>query len=243
MTRAAQEWSGAERFAIYYAPPRGSAWWEAGCAWLSRDPESGEMLDAPQPAGLVRPLADVTVAPFRYGWHGTLVPPFHLAPGVTPEAVLSAVQQWAATRTPFALASEAATLGSFVALRPADEAGNAALRELAGDALRTLNGLRARQTPAELARRLDAPLTARQRAYVEEWGYPYVFEEFRFHMTLSDSLDDARERDALVAAWNAQMADAGALPVEGVALFVEPQRGAPFELWRRVAFAGGESRA
>lgn len=243
MTAGAESWGDAARFAIYYAPPRESAWWRAGCAWLGRDPESGETLHAPQPAGLGRPLADLTAAPRRYGWHGTLVPPFRLAPDVTPLALLTVAQQWAATRTRFALAAEAATLGRFVALRPADETGDAALRDLAADALRTLAPLRAAQTPAELARRLDAPLTARQRAYVEEWGYPYVFDEFRFHMTLSDSLDDARERDALVAAWNAQMADAGALPVDGVALFVEPQPGAPFALWRRVAFPDGEPRA
>ncbi|WP_322011453.1 DUF1045 domain-containing protein [Paraburkholderia sp. J12] len=236
-------WSAATRFAIYYAPPRESAWWRAGCAWLSRDPESGESLAPPQPAALGRPLAELTGAPRRYGWHGTLVPPFRLAEGVTPEALLAAAQQWAATRTRFAVAAEAATLGRFVALRPADEAGDAALRDLAADALRTLGDLRARQTPAELARRLDAPLTDRQRAYVEAWGYPYVFEEFRFHMTLSDSLADAGEREALVAAWNAQMAEAGALPMEGIAIFVEPQPGLPFSLWRRVAFADQEPRA
>lgn len=243
MTAAREDWSAATRFAIYYAPPRESAWWRAGCAWLGRDPETGETLGAPQPAGVDRPLASLTAAPRRYGWHGTIVPPFRLAPGVTPEALFAAAQAWAAPRARFEVAAEAATLGRFVALRPADDSGDDALRELAADALRSLAPLRAAQTPAELARRLDAPLTARQRTFVEEWGYPYVFDEFRFHMTLSDSLDDAREREALVAAWNAQMHDAGALPLDGLALFVEPQPGAPFALWRRVAFAGGESRA
>jgi putative phosphonate metabolism protein len=243
MSQAAANWSAATRFAIYYAPPRESMWWQAGCVWLGRDPESGEALSAPQPAGLDRPLSALTGAPRRYGWHGTIVPPFRLADGVTPEALLAAARQWAATRARFAVDVEAATLGSFVALRPADEAGETALRDLAADALRTLGSLRAAQTPAELARRLDAPLTPRQRAFVEEWGYPYVFDEFRFHMTLSDSLDHAHEREALVAAWNAQMREAGALPVDGVALFVEPQPGAPFALWQRAAFQGGEPQA
>jgi len=247
MTAAAlqtsQALNGHSRFAIYYAPPRESAWWRAGCAWLGRDPETDETLSAPQPAGLSHSLAELTIAPRRYGWHGTIVPPFRLAPGVTPEALDAAAQQWAATRACFAVAAQAATLGRFVALRPADDAGDAALRDLAADALRTLAPLRAAQTSAELARRLGAPLTAQQRAYVEEWGYPYVFDEFRFHMTLSDSLDDAHARATLVAAWNAQMRDAGPLPVDGVALFVEPQPGAPFALWRRAAFQDGERRA
>jgi putative phosphonate metabolism protein len=243
MTAAGENWNGQSRFALYYAPPRESAWWRAGCAWLGRDPETDETLSAPRLAGLSCALAELTVAPRRYGWHGTLVPPFRLAPGMTPEALFAAAQQWAATRARFEVSAQAATLGSFVALRPADDAGEVALRALAADALRTLAPLREAQTSAELARRLDAPLTPQQRAYVEEWGYPYVFEEFRFHMTLSDSIDDAPMRETLVAAWNAQMRDAGALPVDGVALFVEPQPGAPFVLWRRAAFQGGERRA
>jgi putative phosphonate metabolism protein len=236
-------WNGQSRFAIYYAPPRESVWWRAGCAWLGRDPETRETLSAPQPAGLAQTLAELTSAPRRYGWHGTLVPPFRLAPGVSPEALCAAAQQWAATRTRFDVAAQAATLGRFVALRPVDDAGDAALRELAADALRTLAPLRAAQTGAERARRLDASLTAQQRANVEAWGYPYVFDEFRFHMTLSDSLDDAHTRETLAAAWNAQMRDAGPLPVDGIALFVEPHPGAPFALWRRAAFRDGERRA
>ena len=237
-----EDWSEAARFALYYAPPRESAWWQAGCAWLGRDPETGDTL-APPPwlTGLPEPLEALTVAPRRYGWHGTLVPPFRLAPGVTPTAFLAAAQQWAQGQTRFEAIVEAALLGRFVALRPADDAGETALRELAANALRALGSLRATQTSAERAKRLDAPLTPRQRAYVEAWGYPYVFEEFRFHMTLSDALNDAQTCAQLVDAWNTQMRDARALPVEGAALFVEPEPGAPFVLWRRLPFAEGRA--
>ncbi|WP_321815062.1 MULTISPECIES: DUF1045 domain-containing protein [unclassified Paraburkholderia] len=236
MTTPQEGWSAATRFALYYAPPRASVWWRAGCAWLGRDPESGAALAPPQPAEIDKPLASLAVAPARYGWHGTLVPPFRLADGVTPQALLAATQAWAARRARFEVPAEAATLGRFVAVCAADEAGAQALQSLAADALRTLGSLRAAQTPAELAKRLDAPLTPRQRDYVETWGYPYVFDEFRFHMTLSDSLDDAPTRAALMHAWNAQMRDAGALPVDGVAIYVESQPGAPFVLWQRVDF-------
>ncbi|WP_322092685.1 DUF1045 domain-containing protein [Paraburkholderia bannensis] len=236
MSDAHVQWNAATRFALYFAPPRESAWWRAGCAWLGRDPESGATLAPPQPAELERPLASLTVAPARYGWHGTLVPPFRLADGVTPQALAAATQAWAARLARFEVAARAATIGRFVAVCAADDAGAQALQDLAADALRTLGSLRARQTPAELAKRLDAPLTPRQRDYVETWGYPYVFDEFRFHMTLSDSLDNAPVRAALMHAWNAQMRNAGALPVHGAAIYVEPQPGAPFVLWQRVDF-------
>ncbi|NIE68381.1 DUF1045 domain-containing protein [Burkholderia sp. Ax-1719] len=237
MSVAHDGWGAATRFALYYAPPRESAWWRAGCEWLGRDPESGATLAPPQPAELEKPLAALSVAPARYGWHGTLVPPFRLADGVTPQALVAAAQAWAARRARFEVAAQAATLGRFVAVKASDDAGAQALQDLAADALRTLGSLRAAQTAAELAKRLDAPLTPRQRDYVETWGYPYVFDEFRFHMTLSDSLDDAPTRAALMHAWNAQMHDAGPLPVHGAAIYVEPQPGAPFVLWKRVNFS------
>lgn len=235
---APAQWPERARFALYYAPPRASAWWQAGCAWLGRDPETGETLAPPALGELARPLSALTVAPQRYGWHATLVAPFRLAPGVTPDALFDVALDWAASRSAFDVPVEAATIGSFVALRPADRTGDEALRELASDALRALAPLRAQPGAADLARRLEAPLTARQRELLMQWGYPYVFEEFRFHMTLSDSLDDARERDLLVHAWNTRMQPPGALPVAGAAIYVEPEPGAPFVLWQRVPFGG-----
>ena len=34
-------------------------------------------------------------------------------------------------------------------------------------------------------------LTDRQEALLTQWGYPYVMEEFRFHITLTGALDPA----------------------------------------------------
>jgi putative phosphonate metabolism protein len=229
-------WSTEARFALYYAPARESAWWQAGSAWLGRDAQSGERCVPPQPPALRRPLADLTEAPRRYGWHGTLVAPFRLAEGVTQQRVLDAARDWAGTQSPFALPVEAATLGDFVALRPADPDGEANLRHVAASALRTLHPLRARPSPADLARRLGAPLSERQRALLIEWGYPYVFDEFRFHMTLSSSLADADERALLVSWWQAQTSALGPLAIDHAALFVEPAPGEPFILWQRVPF-------
>lgn len=236
-------WGADARFAVYYAPSRASAWWRAGCEWLERDAESGERFAPPQPPGLTRPLTELTAAPRRYGWHGTLLAPFRLAAGVEPDDVLAATRRWAAARRAFALSVEAASLGDFVALRPAGSAGSTgetAMRELAAGALQTLHALRATPSAEDLARRLAAPLTDRQRALLAEWGYPYVLDEFRFHMTLSNSLSSADERDALVAWWRQRTAAFGPLSVDHVALFVEPAPGAPFVLWQRVPFQNEE---
>ena len=41
-------------------------------------------------------------------------------------------------------------------------------------------------------RRNPSGLTPRQREFLDLWGYPYVMEEFRFHMTLTGRLDPTR---------------------------------------------------
>ena len=233
-------WSAQARFAIYYAPTRASGWWDAGSAWLGRDAESDAVLDvpdAPDAPTLSRALADLTSAPRRYGWHGTLIAPFRLADGVTVARLLDTAERWAQAQTPFALPVEAATLGDFVALRPATPDAEHQIRDLAADALRTFATLRAAPPAADLARRLAAPLTERQRALLVEWGYPYVFDEFRFHMTLSNSLDFSADRAAMVDWWHGEVERLGPLPIDGAALFVEPAPGEPFMLWQRLAFA------
>ncbi|MGF6597453.1 putative phosphonate metabolism protein [Paraburkholderia sp. GAS448] len=239
----AVEWPAEARFAIYYAPSRESLWWQAGCRWLGRDPENGTLLIPPQPATLSRPVADLTRAPQRYGWHGTLVAPFRLADGVSPRDALDLARAWAQSQRSFRLQVEAAPLGDFVALRPADAEGDGQMRALASDALTRLAALRAAPEPADLARRLDAPLTERQRALLVEWGYPYVFDEYRFHMTLSSSLDSADDRDALATYWCEEAARLGPLSIDGAALFVERTPGAPFVLWHRLPFQAGLTEA
>jgi hypothetical protein len=53
--------------------------------------------------------------------------------------------------------------------------------------------LRDRATTAELLRRRAAGLTARQEKMLSRWGYPYVFDDFRFHMTLTSRLSRAEQ--------------------------------------------------
>ena len=232
-------WSAEARFALYYAPSRESVWWQAGSTWLGRDAQSGERCAQPQPPGLARPLAALTDAPRRYGWHGTLVAPFRLGAGLTQHDVLAAARAWALAQQAFTLQVEAATLGDFVALRPADAEGEARIRELASSALQSLDALRAQPSAADLERRLAAPLSERQRALLLQWGYPYVFDEFRFHMTLSSSLADADERATLLAWWRERTPALGPLAIDRAALFVEPAPGEPFVLWQMLPFSHG----
>ena len=229
------------RFAIYYAPPAGSAWWQAGCAWLGRDPASDTHLAAPQPAGLSRPLAELSQAARGYGWHATLSAPFRCGDGVTAADLVRAAEAWALAQQPFALPVRVAPLGRFVAVQVASDpdgadAAQARIQALAASAVRLCAPLRLAPTQAEVEkRRASGGLTPKQDALLLEWGYPYVFDEFRFHMTLSDPVDSEDAR-IIVAWWQARLEALGPLPIDGAALYVQAEPGAPFRLWRRLPF-------
>ena len=137
-----------------------------------------------------------------------------------------------------------AILGSFVALVPAEPAP--ALRALADAAVRRFEAFRAPLDPADRDRRLAGGLTERQRDHLLRWGYPYVFEEFFFHMTLSGPLCDPPDRRRLSDAFARFGADALAEPLTGMvlAVFRQPDRGQPFTIigaWPLRGAAAGQS--
>jgi hypothetical protein len=216
------------RAALYYAPPTSSAWWREGCEWLGRDAENGREFSTC--------AHDITHAPRRYGWHATIVPPFHCAAGTTLADVLAAARAWASTVARFDMPVRAAEMNRFVALRAAHERDDERLRTLAAGALQTLATLRKAPSAQSIEKRIVKGMSERQIALLREWGYPYVFDEYRFHMTLSDSLDDADTRASVVSEWMRRIDTLGALPLHGAALFVEAEPGAPFTLWQRLPF-------
>lgn len=171
------------RYAVYYAPPPG-AFAERGEAWLGWSAAAGQVLTPPD---LGLPVAEITSAPSRYGFHGTIKPPFRLAGGQTAAALDGALADLAARLAPVSLPGLALrNLDGFLALVPLGDA--AALGDLAARVVQDLDPFRAPLSEAEIARRRPARLTPRQRALLDQYGYPFVMEEFRFHLTLTDRL-------------------------------------------------------
>ncbi|MDG4650147.1 DUF1045 domain-containing protein [Roseibacterium sp. SDUM158017] len=187
------------RYGIYVVPEGG--FYRAGAAWLGWDSLRGEAAGQPAVDGLPGDPADLTATPRKYGFHGTIKPPFRLAAGTDAAALDAAARAFCATRAPVEIpALEVRRLGGFVAVVPVEP--SAALADLAAATVEALDPFRARPDAAELARRRKPGLTQRQDALLQSWGYPYVMEEFRFHLTLTGKLhrDDAdRARDALAA--------------------------------------------
>lgn len=233
------------RYAIYFAANAETLLMRQGNAWLGRDPFTGSSV--PQPAlSEIKParFAELTESPRRYGFHGTLKAPFPLAEGTTADALVEACEKFAKTVAPFSLKGLSVNrLGKFLALTQGQTEPD--LEAFASLCVRQFDPFRAPLSAADLERRRQASLTPKQDAYVEEWGYPYIFDEFRFHMTLSNKLENQMEASALAAAAeNHFSAITGkALSCRHFGLYAEPERGAPFEVHTLFELTGKESPA
>lgn len=230
------------RYAVYYAPRPWTALARFGAAWLGRDAESG----APAAdAAWGGPLADrraFTAGAARYGFHATLKAPFRLAPGEDAAGLDAAVRTLAAAAPAFPLPElRLEPLGPFLALTLG--APCAPLDALAAACVAELDRFRAPPSAEELDRRRAAGLSAAQDAHLRRWGYPFVFDAFRFHLTLTDRLPPERQ-EAVAAALAPALAPAlaEAARVEDLCLFGEGRDGL-FQVVARHPLAGSCSDA
>jgi hypothetical protein len=173
------------RYAIYWLPEGALGAW--GESWLGWNMALGAPLPRTVVAGLPAPVEALTQAATAYGLHATIKPPFRLAPGTTEDGLRAALAAFCAASAPVAAGGLALSdLGGFLALTP--QGDTAALDALAGRTVAALDAFRAPAPPDETARRRAAGLTPTQEALLTRWGYPYVMEEFRFHVTLTGRL-------------------------------------------------------
>jgi hypothetical protein len=215
------------RAALYWAPAPDDPLHAAGSAWLGRDAETGATL--PQPS--LPDLPAITADARGYGLHATLKPPFRLA---TSYAELQAgTQLFAARMAPFDLPPLAVMdLKGFLALR--ETAPCPPLRALTDGAVAALDAHRAPPSPEELARRRKSGLSARQEATLARWGYPYLEEDWQFHVTLTRRLTPEESATLRPAAEAHLNGIAGrARRVEAVCLFTQSAPGAPFLIAER----------
>ena len=225
------------RYAIYYAPERGSSLDLFGKKWLGRCAETGVTLAQPDMPGLSREeLSRMTAQPRHYGFHGTIVPPFFLKDGVSGHRLLEFTEAFAGKQLAFDLEPlSVKEIGTFIALVPA---GLDALSRLAEASLRAFHPLREQPTLAEMERRRSKGLTPAQERLLARWGYPYVLDEYRFHITMTDSIPDKGKRKMMMqvisehAAWLTKTIHT----VRELCLFRQENKDTPFTLIHRAPF-------
>jgi putative phosphonate metabolism protein len=185
------------RYAIYYAPAVGTPLDRFGAQLLGYNAWTGA--DLPFADGIVETVADwqeLTQDARKYGFHATLKAPFGLADNGNEDGLRTACAAFAATpRTLPLIRPVVAEISGFIALVPGDPSHE--LQQLAADCVRAFEAFRASTTAEDRARRKPERMTPRQVEYLDRFGYPFVMDEFRFHMTLTCRLDDHRRASIL----------------------------------------------
>jgi putative phosphonate metabolism protein len=231
----------APRYALYYAPRPGEGLAVTASQWLGRDPESGQTRALrPIPGIAMERLEKITAEPRLYGFHGTLKAPIALVDEATERDFLEAVGRFAAGDRTFAIpALELAEIAGFLALVPA--ARCAELQDLADRCVVEFDEFRRPAEESELARRRGAGLSPRQDELLMRWGYPYVLEQWRFHLTLTARLAGEAERSSMAALLRQRFGGFTdrPLPVNDLCVFRQPAPGRSFVVLARFRLGGG----
>ena len=184
-----------KRYAVYFLPPAQSALADFGSAWLGWDVQTGASV--PYPSWVPVAHAEQVATPVKYGFHGTLKPPIRLASGTELASLQYCLADIAQAHQAFTLpALQLTDMGGFLCFTLS--APSVALQAVADDCVCRLDDWRAPPEAAELRRRRLADLNPRQAQLLNDWGYPYVLDQFRFHLTLTGKLPDS-ERAAQLA--------------------------------------------
>jgi hypothetical protein len=229
------------RYALYFAPPQANPWWQLLSRWLGYDAATGREVQQ-----LCAPPLDhadfraITEHARHYGGHATLKAPFRLEPNSTELNLLQAVDAFAAEHSAFPVPTlQVAHLSNFIALVPSRD--DARINRIADACTTQFDHFRAPLSDAEMTRRLREPLDAVSLHLLASWGYPHVLERYRFHISLTGSLNAYPRKtaeDALQAAREVfEPISVVALHFDAICVFRQRSNHERFSLIHRAALA------
>jgi putative phosphonate metabolism protein len=223
------------RYAIYFSPDPTTSVAHLGDDWLGRHQDSENVLSPELPQEISSDeWRRATESARRYSFHATLKPPFRLAEGYSPDDLKHAMRTFAISKSTFFTPHlVVGTLGHFLALVLSKDSTE--LSDLANECVREFERFRAPASESEIAKRSNSSLSQREQEHLLKWGYPYVFDTWKFHMTLTSSLERGplevfeqhlRYRFAKVCV--------DLLPVDSICLCEEAGPGNPFQVIERI---------
>jgi Protein of unknown function (DUF1045) len=195
------------RYAIYFVPAADSALYRFGAAMLGHDCYTGKDVGFPDALPMDESAwRDLIGEPRRYGFHATLKAPFHLAKETGESELVEEFQRFSRTMEAVPVFEPmVATLQGFIAIVPT--VADPAIDRLAAACVTAFDRFRAPLSAQDRNRRTTG-LSERQAGNLDRWGYPFVFDDFRLHLTLTGRLGADRHavvlpwlRDRFAAAW------------------------------------------
>ena len=224
------------RYAIYYVPEGQSAFYRFGAATLGYDAIGKKEVQQPQSLkDAVDGWRELTEDPRRYGFHATLKAPFRLSSVANESSLLAAFEAFVKRpRTIPVIRPVVRLLRHFVAIF--NDAPNSDLSALADACVIEFETFRAVLTAQDRERRLKSRLTPAQIALLDRWGYPYVFDEFFFHMSLTGRVP-REQHDSVHAVLASQFAllSLQTLAIDQLALLRQDYSGASFHVIAQAA--------
>jgi hypothetical protein len=220
------------RYAIYFVPSAETDFFRFGSAVLGYDCYTGSSVERLKIFDAEPEFWDrLTTEPRRYGFHATLKAPFNLSPSCQEAQLVSAFHSFAGLGHAIpALTPAVQMLSGFAAIVPA--AHSPSLDELAAKCARIFDAFRAPMSAQERARRVAAGLNHSQIQNLDRWGYPYLFADFKFHMTLTSRVDVERRDDVLAALRDAlgRACKDRALAIERISMVRQSDADTPFRV-------------
>ncbi|QRM33339.1 DUF1045 domain-containing protein (plasmid) [Microvirga sp. VF16] len=229
MLKAADE----PRYAIYYTPAPEHPLTAAATTWLGRD----ALATGTSTANVGEPA--LISGPRRYGFHATIKAPFRLKEGTSVEALEQTLRGFAA-KMPACLIGPLRIdlLGGFFALVPVQPFPS--LRGVAARVVEEFDQFRAPISEDDFKRRMSRQLDEVEMTNLVSWGYPYVFDRFRFHMTLTNRIPEeerATMRSRLEQIFEPHLSED--YHIDALSLFVQEHRNADFVVRSQFALKTG----
>jgi hypothetical protein len=180
-----------ERYAIYFTLAQNNPLYQLVAQWFGYDIYQGDKpaikVDHHTLLEPLLPYRDYNAQAAIYGFHATLKPPFRLKPGISHKQLIKILKHFSKLHRPFSCSPlQLEQIGDFLALVPQQPCSQ--LDHLAKDCVQTFDVFRDELAVEEIQKRNPMALSEEQRLMLQLWGYPYVLDEFRFHMTLTDKL-------------------------------------------------------
>lgn len=218
------------RYAIYFSPEDNSELELFGATVLRRraaDASEWENPEIPVEFPSSSCWKKRVIRPANYGFHATIKAPFALAGNHTAEQLHHDLEAFCRKRQPIPLEGlipTRTTRYDALALSSQPEA----LKALAADSVQEFEKYRAPLTEQDIKRRDPSSLSARENRYLTQYGYPYILDDFNFHMTLSGAND---HNDAAYLVWLKSLYQAmvSETPVlDRLCIFYQPNRDTAF---------------
>ncbi len=186
-----------KRYAIYYAPSENSELDLFGKCLLGWDPYKGVETTKSDLSKLpsFKKFSSLVLTPKQYGFHGTIKAPFKLKNEYTYNDLENKVREISKQIHSFYFDQLIIKkLGNFIGLIPTN---NLKVNAVSNKFVEELDYLRDELSESEIKKRKPHKLTSNQKQMLFKWGYPYVFDEFKFHLTLTSKLNVVEIDDVL----------------------------------------------